>query len=160
MAFGTGNRGPLMHPLAGCPAMMFQEPPGPVPSVTFAFSEYAAQSIVFWHGYVTFMNMKYLALAAALVTIQANAGNSTLDAAIGGGIGGATGAALGNELGGRNGAIVGGALGGAVGTAVTTDNDSHHSSSHEESHHYYYHPERSHPASHFCPPGLAMQGRC
>jgi hypothetical protein len=106
------------------------------------------------------MNMKYLALAIAVVTIQANAGNSTLDAAIGGGIGGAAGAAIGNEVGGRNGAIVGGALGGAVVTAITTDNDSHHSSSHGEKTQYDYYPKRTAPPSRFCPPGLAMQGRC
>ena len=41
----------------------------------------------------------------------ANAGSSTLDAAIGGGVGGAAGAAIGNEVGGREGAIAGSALG-------------------------------------------------
>jgi outer membrane lipoprotein SlyB len=107
------------------------------------------------------MNINYLVLAAALVAVNANADNSTLDAAIGGGLGGAAGAAIGNEVGGRNGAIIGGALGGATGAAVTTDNDSHHSSSNnEEAHHYYYHPEREYPASRFCPPGQAKKGRC
>ena len=37
------------------------------------------------------MNMKYLALAVALMFVEANADNSTLDAAIGGGVGGARG---------------------------------------------------------------------
>jgi hypothetical protein len=106
------------------------------------------------------MKMQYLAWALVFVAVETNAGNSIMDAAIGGGIGGASGAVIGNEVGGRDGAIIGGALGGAVGTAIMTDNDSHHSSSHEETHHYYYYPRRSYPASRFCPPGLAMQGRC
>lgn len=106
------------------------------------------------------MNIKYLVLAVALVTVDAVADNSTLDAAIGGGVGGAAGAAIGNEVGGRNGAIIGGALGGAVGTAVTTGNDSHHSSTHEEAPRHYYHPEREYPASRFCPPGQAKKGNC
>ena len=61
-----------------------------------------------------------LAISISAATV-ANAGNSTLDAAIGGGIGGAAGAAIGNEVGGREGAIAGSALGAAVGTAINTD---------------------------------------
>ena len=96
---------------------------------------------------------------------MANAGDSTLDAAIGGGIGGATGAAIGNEVGGRDGAIVGGALGAAVGTAVTTDSEQHHSEPHyvtpprEYEHHEDAHPRR-HRSYRFCPPGQAKKGRC
>ena len=54
------------------------------------------------------MNIRYLLLVVTLMVVEANADNSTLDAAIGGGIGGAAGAAIGNEVGGRDGAIVGG----------------------------------------------------
>jgi hypothetical protein len=117
---------------------------------------------LFAQDYSLLMNIKYLALMVALVIVEANAGNSTVDAAIGGGVGGAAGAAIGNEIGGRDGAIIGGALGGAVGAAVTTDGDSHHSTSRKETHHHhhYYHPEREYPASHFCPPGQAKKGRC
>ena len=71
------------------------------------------------------MNMRYFFIPAIFFTAVANAGDSTLDAAIGGGLGGAAGAAIGNEVGGRDGAILGGALGAAVGTAVTTESDHH-----------------------------------
>ena len=50
------------------------------------------------------MISRYLILSAALFGAAANAGNSTVDAAIGGGLGGAAGAAIGNEVGGREGA--------------------------------------------------------
>ncbi|TNE78169.1 MAG: hypothetical protein EP334_05320 [Gammaproteobacteria bacterium] len=84
------------------------------------------------------------------------AGDSTLDAAIGGGVGGAIGGAVGAEVGGRDGAIIGSAIGAAAGTAVTTkDNKSEH------------HKHRDTPirvdvgrSSRFCPPGQAMKGRC
>ena len=71
------------------------------------------------------MNIRYLVLVLTLMVVEANAGNSTLDAAIGGGIGGAAGAAIGHELGDRDGAILGGALGGAAGAAINTDKESH-----------------------------------
>ena len=71
------------------------------------------------------MKIQYLVLVLSLSAVAAQAGNSTVDAAIGGGIGGAAGAAIGNKVGGRDGAIVGGAIGGAIGTAITTDRDGH-----------------------------------
>ena len=102
------------------------------------------------------MNIRYIVLAFALTSAPAIAGNSTFDAAIGGGIGGAAGAAIGNEIGGRDGAIVGGALGGAVGAAVNTDDKHHHSRSNS----YGYEQRYFQPASRFCPPGQAKKGRC
>jgi len=105
------------------------------------------------------MKLQYLALAFSLVTVQVNADNSTLDAAIGGGIGGATGAAIGNEVGGRDGAIIGGAIGAAVGTAVTTNEDSHRVAPPVETHYQYNSPRRGHSGKH-CPPGQAKKGRC
>lgn len=105
------------------------------------------------------MNIRYLVLAFALTIVEANAGNSTLDAAIGGGIGGAAGAAIGNEIGGRDGAIIGGALGGAVGVAVNTDDEPRHSGSYRKTY-YRSAPRHDHPHSHFCPPGQAKKGRC
>ena len=105
------------------------------------------------------MNIRYLVLVLALLAIEANADNSTLNAAIGGGIGGAAGAAIGNEVGGRDGAIIGGALGGAVGAAVTTDDNSQNSSPHRKVN-YSNTPRHEHSGSHFCPPGQAKKGRC
>ena len=106
------------------------------------------------------MNIKYLFLTTLLSVTLAHAGDSTLDAAIGGGLGGAVGAAIGNELGGRDGAVVGGALGGGIGAAVTTndksgarDSDGRHESHYKGSH-------NKHSNSHFCPPGQAKKGRC
>jgi len=105
------------------------------------------------------MNIRYLIVVLSLIVVEANADNSTLDAAIGGGIGGATGAAIGNEIGGRDGAILGGALGGAVGTAVTTDEDHHYHSTPAKT--YYRNvPVYEHHGSGFCPPGQAKKGRC
>jgi phage tail tape-measure protein len=101
------------------------------------------------------MSMRYFLLSVALFTTAANAGNSTLDAAIGGGIGGAAGAAIGNEVGGRDGAIIGGALGGAVGAAVTTDSGHRHDPPPPAQHQDYHAPSRG-----FCPPGQAKKGRC
>jgi hypothetical protein len=108
---------------------------------------------------------KYLFLSAALITPSANAGDSTLDAAIGGGVGGAAGAAIGNEIGGRDGAIVGGAVGAAVGTAVTTDSEQHRSEPHYVTPpRQYEYPEDApsgrHPSHQFCPPGQAKKRRC
>jgi hypothetical protein len=111
------------------------------------------------------MNSRHFFLVTALIITTANAGNSTLEAAIGGGIGGASGAAIGNEVGGREGAIVGGALGAAVGTAVTTDSQQHHSEPHqvtpprEYEHHERGHSE-GHPSYRFCPPGQKKKGLC
>ena len=111
------------------------------------------------------MKIKMLALAIMLSTAQANADNSTRDAAIGGGIGGAAGAALGNEIGGRDGAIIGGALGGAVGAAVNTDKEQYHSRPSEKPDynnvHYHERHDYDRPSkSRFCPPGQAKKGRC
>ena len=103
------------------------------------------------------MNIRYLALALSLVVVQANADDSTLDAAIGGGIGGAAGAAVGNEVGGRDGAILGGALGAAVGAAVATDGKP---SKVKKVSVPIYEPSHSHPQGRFCPPGQAKKGRC
>jgi hypothetical protein len=107
------------------------------------------------------MNLRYLIAAFTLVTFQATADNSTLDAAIGGAIGGGAGAAIGNEVGGRDGAIIGGALGGAVGAAVNTDGEGHRHSSYRKARHYHDdHHHHYHRSSHFCPPGQAKKGNC
>lgn len=108
---------------------------------------------------------KYVFLSAVLFAPTADAGNSTLDAAVGGAVGGATGAAIGNEVGGRDGAILGGAVGAAVGTAITTDSDEHHPEPHyveQPRRHEYYEPAPTavHPRGGFCPPGQAKKGRC
>jgi outer membrane lipoprotein SlyB len=106
------------------------------------------------------MKIKYIVLAIALSAVQANADDSTLNAAIGGGIGGAAGAAIGNEVGGRDGAIIGGALGGAVGAAVSTREQSHQSSSPQRVHYEYAPAKGSHPQGYHCPPGQRKKGRC
>jgi len=100
-----------------------------------------------------------LAISISAVTV-ANAGNSTLDAAIGGGIGGAAGAAIGNEVGGREGAIAGSALGAAVGTALNTGAKIPIESSLPETRYEDEEPRRRHRHYHFCPPGQAKKGRC
>ena len=111
------------------------------------------------------MNLKYFSLILILVAMEVNAGNSTLDAAVGGALGGAAGAALGNELGGRSGAIVGGALGASVGTAITTDQDHRHSAPVGSQYNNYprnaypVYPGNVNPGYH-CPPGQAKKGRC
>ena len=84
------------------------------------------------------MKIQYLVLVLSLSAVAAQAGNSTVDAAIGGGIGGAAGAAIGNKVGGRDGAIVGGAIGGAIGTAIATDHDGHSSKDHRAVRHREY----------------------
>ena len=105
------------------------------------------------------MNIRYVALAFVLTVVDAAAGNSTMDSAIGGGIGGAAGAAIGNEIGGREGAILGGALGGAIGVAVNTDADAHDGSTYRKT--YYRDDSRYERAAYrFCPPGQAKKGRC
>lgn len=106
------------------------------------------------------MKVSYLVLAVALAAVEAQADNSTLDAAIGGGLGGAAGAALGNELGGRDGAILGGALGGAVGAAVTTDDHSGRSPAPRTIYYEEAAPAGGHPSGYHCPPGQRKKGRC
>lgn len=112
------------------------------------------------------MNIRYLILAVTLIAVDVSAGNSTLDAAIGGGIGGATGAAIGNEIGGRDGAILGGALGGGVGAAIATDESPRHKSRDNETRYRSDNDYKSdnyrykHNSSKFCPPGQAKKGRC
>jgi hypothetical protein len=106
------------------------------------------------------MKIKYFVLAIALSAVEANADNSTLDAAIGGGIGGAAGAAIGNEIGGRDGAILGGALGGAIGVAVNTDEHSRQSPPPERVHHRYLPPPEIQPYGYHCPPGQRKKGNC
>ena len=100
-----------------------------------------------------------LAISISAATV-AHAGNSTLDAAIGGGIGGAAGAAIGNEVGGREGAIAGSALGAAVGTAINTGGQAPTGSSRNEAYYQDEEPRRGHPHYRFCPPGQAKKGRC
>ncbi len=106
------------------------------------------------------MKFKTIAFAMMLSAVQANADNSTRDAAIGGGIGGATGAAVGNEVSGREGAIIGGALGGAIGAAIGTENHTYDSSSSRSVNHGYTAPANSHPKGYHCPPGQRKKGRC
>lgn len=106
------------------------------------------------------MKLKYLALAIVLSAVEANADNSTGEAAIGGGIGGAAGAAIGNEIGGRDGAIIGGALGGALGAAVATDEPSRQSAPPRSVHYEYVPPAGGHPQGYHCPPGQHKKGRC
>jgi len=106
------------------------------------------------------MKIKYLFLTTLLSVTMANAGDSTLDAAIGGGLGGAVGAAIGNEMGGRDGAIVGGALGGGVGAAIATAeqrDDSYSNGKHSDQ---YNGSHKGHSGLRFCPPGQAKKGRC
>ena len=86
------------------------------------------------------MKIKYLALAILFSAVEANADNSTLDAAIGGGIGGA--------------------LGGAVGVAVNTDKHSHESAPPKAVHYEYAPPRGAHPQGYHCPPGQRKKGRC
>lgn len=89
------------------------------------------------------------------------AGNTTRDAAIGGGAGGAIGGALGSEIGGRDGAILGSAVGAALGTAIATDGDND-----RRDHHHDQAPVRvdvgvaDHHQSHFCPPGQRKKHNC
>jgi hypothetical protein len=105
------------------------------------------------------MKQRYLYLLLALAAINAHAGSSTLDAAIGGGIGGATGAAIGNEVGGRDGAIIGGALGAAAGTAITTDDKSGAAPAPRVN--YQSAPSNGGRGNGFqCPPGLRKKGAC
>jgi uncharacterized protein YcfJ len=106
------------------------------------------------------MNWPLVLFAVAVGSAAAaNGGNSTLDAAIGGGIGGAAGAAIGNEVGGRDGAIAGSALGAAVGTALNTGAQPKHRSS-DMRRYYDAPPSNRHPHQRFCPPGQAKKGRC
>ena len=94
-------------------------------------------------------------LLFSLVTFNASADDSTLDAAIGGGLGGALGAAIGNEVGGKEGAVLGGALGGAAGAAIATENDDNH---HERDRDMHLHVKGGQGG--FCPPGQAKKGNC
>lgn len=105
------------------------------------------------------MHFRYFLLILTLVSVDANADSSTLDAAIGGAIGGAGGAAIGNELGGRDGAIIGGALGAALGTAVNTNQRPDKMAPHRNIHQEYVYPYTGNPGYH-CPPGQAKKGRC
>lgn len=108
------------------------------------------------------MKLKYLMLSLLVLSIEAQADDSTLDAAIGGAIGGATGAAVGHEIGGRDGAIVGGALGAAIGTAVNTKEGSVHEQAPApvEVHYEQAPPRSGHPHEYHCPPGQRKKNRC
>ena len=93
----------------------------------------------------------------SLLTLHAGlaqAGDDTVDAALGGALGGAVGAAIGNEVGGREGAIIGGAAGGALGAAAVTDDGRDR----ERRGHRRFRKAGRNDKS--CPPGLAMQNRC
>jgi len=90
--------------------------------------------------------------SALLLSANAYADNSTLNAAIGAGVG----AAVGNEVGGREGAIIGGAVGAAIGTS---GNNSNHDSHSAPGAHYEVRPQAAPPGVH-CPPGQAKKGRC
>jgi hypothetical protein len=100
---------------------------------------------------INFMKIAYLLTALALFSFNADADDSTIDAAIGGGLGGAIGAAIGNEVGGKQGAIIGGGIGGATGAAIAVDG--------EVSGNHKGHTESSHDRR-FCPPGQAKKGNC
>lgn len=115
------------------------------------------------------MNFKYFVLMLGLLSFNAAANDSNLDAAIGGAIGGATGAVIGNELGGRDGAIIGGAVGAAIGTTVTTDQHQHVEPRRDYHYdaaprrivpQYEYHSPRTGNTGYHCPPGQAKKGRC
>jgi len=106
------------------------------------------------------MKIQCLLLTTLLSVTLVNAGDSTLDAAIGGGLGGAVGAAIGNEVGGREGAIVGGALGGGIGAAVTTDEKPEYKDAHHRDGSYDKGSNNQRSSSSFCPPGQAKKGRC
>lgn len=93
----------------------------------------------------------------AAVGGAALADSQSVDAAIGGAVGGGLGAFIGNELTGRNGAILGGALGAAAGAAVTTEEKRRYRTRDDYERSYHHHPRSP---CHFCPPGLAKQGRC
>lgn len=100
------------------------------------------------------MNVRLLILSGALaLSAGANAGNSTLDAAIGGGLG----AAIGNEVAGRDGAILGGAIGAAVGTSGS---DSNKQVAPKGEVRYEIRTREGHPEGYHCPPGQAKKGRC
>lgn len=83
-------------------------------------------------------------------------------AALGAALGAAVGAYVGAEVGGADGGVIGGAVGGAVGARVTTQNQTHSRYYSTPVHQYrvveYHHHPRE--PRHFCPPGLAKQGRC
>lgn len=98
-----------------------------------------------------------LALSISVLTGPAIGGDLTVDSAIGGAVGGAIGGAIGAELGGREGAIAGAGIGAAAGTAINTREHRHYGyGGPHPSGFSYYGP----PRGRFCPPGLAMQGRC
>lgn len=102
------------------------------------------------------MNVRLLILSGALaLSAGAQANNSTLDAAVGGGIG----AAIGNEIGGRDGAILGGAIGAAVGTSGSNKEHTHVVPEGEIIR-YEIRKEGGHPHEYHCPPGQAKKGRC
>lgn len=114
-----------------------------------------------------------LPVLLGLVALSAQAHDDRARSALGAGLGAAVGAAVGSELGGRNEAILGGAIGGAVGAAIATNDrrDHHQHYRHASRYDYWegrrydywergHRHEREHRGPRFCPPGLAMQGRC
>ncbi|MFO7696096.1 MAG: hypothetical protein R6X16_02935 [Anaerolineae bacterium] len=83
-------------------------------------------------------------------------------AALGAALGAAMGAYVGAEVAGADGGVIGAAVGGAVGARVTTRNydDSRYFSAPVQQYRVVeYHGHHRGPR-HFCPPGLAKQGRC
>lgn len=83
-------------------------------------------------------------------------------AALGAALGAAVGAYVGAEFAGADGGVIGGAVGGAVGARVTTRNhlpSRYYSTPVQQYRVVEYHHRHQRPR-HFCPPGLAKQGRC
>jgi hypothetical protein len=111
-----------------------------------------------------------VAAAAFAVPGSALADHSMSERAVlGAALGAAVGAYVGAEVAGADGAVIGAAMGGALGASVATQDHAH--SRHHGTpaqhrpvveYHHYHQPVRHHHRGprHFCPPGLAKQGRC
>ena len=119
------------------------------------------------------LRITLISLLLSLVALSAHAHEDSPRTVIGAGLGAAVGAAIGGELGGRNEAILGGAIGGAVGAAIASkdrhDRDTRYRRAPSYDSSYVNHRDcrererrhkRKHRSARFCPPGLAMQGRC
>lgn len=111
--------------------------------------------------------MKFQPIAIALVVFATSgaswAGDSKLEAAVGGGVGGALGAVIGDELGDRKGAIIGAGVGAAIGAAIATDDggaDRRHLDSGAVEVRVDTSSGSHHRHGRHCPPGQAKKGRC
>lgn len=119
--------------------------------------------------------MKKFLLSAVAAAAFALPGTAMADhslserAVLGAALGAAVGAYVGAEVAGADGAVIGAAMGGALGASVATQDHaqggSHGTPVHHQpvvEYHHYYQPVRHHQRGprHFCPPGLAKQGRC